>query len=79
MNDLAYKAIKSGGLQKLVDKRALQNEDLYKRLEKETAKRSTWNNFKIHFSRTYNELKDTVGTTQSAGYHAANAVQKHIV
>ena len=36
LNDLAYKAIKSGGLQKLVDKRALQNEDLYKRLDKET-------------------------------------------
>ena len=36
LNDLAYKAIKQGGLKKLVDKRALQNEDLYKRLDKET-------------------------------------------
>jgi hypothetical protein len=36
LNDLAYKAIKQGGLKKLVDKRALANEDLYKRLDKET-------------------------------------------
>jgi hypothetical protein len=35
LNDLAYKAIKHGGLKKLVDKRAIQNEELYKRLDKE--------------------------------------------
>jgi hypothetical protein len=37
LNDLAYKAIKSKSLNKLVDKRALQNEELYNRLEKETS------------------------------------------
>ena len=39
----------------------------------------TWNNFKTHFSRAYNKLKDTVDTAQSAGYHVANAVQEHTV
>ena len=35
MNDLAFKAVNNAGLQKLVDKRALANETLYERLEKE--------------------------------------------
>jgi len=37
LNDQAYKAINKGGLQKMLDKRALQNEDLYKKLEMEAA------------------------------------------
>lgn len=36
MNDLAFKAINSGSLKKMVDKRALVNEELYKKLENET-------------------------------------------
>lgn len=35
LNDLAYKAIQKGGLQKMLDKRALLNEDLYKKLDGE--------------------------------------------
>jgi len=35
MNDLAFKAVNNASLQKLVDKRALANESLYERLEKE--------------------------------------------
>jgi hypothetical protein len=33
LNDVAYKGIKSGALQKMLDKRAIQNENLYERLE----------------------------------------------
>lgn len=35
LNDHAFKAIKQGGLQKLLDKRAINNEGLYQKLEKE--------------------------------------------
>lgn len=35
LNDLAYSAINKGSLNKLVDKRAIANEDLYQKLEKE--------------------------------------------
>jgi hypothetical protein len=35
MNDLAFKAVNNSGLQKMVDKRALANEQLYEKLEKE--------------------------------------------
>lgn len=37
MNDLAFKAINNGSLQKMVDKRAIANEELYEKLEKEAA------------------------------------------
>jgi hypothetical protein len=33
LNDMAYKAIKTGSLNKLLDKRAIQNENLYQKLE----------------------------------------------
>ena len=33
LNDMAYKAIKKGSLNKLVDARAVKNEDLYKKLD----------------------------------------------
>lgn len=33
LNNVAYKGIQSGGLQKLIDKRALNNEGLYQKLE----------------------------------------------
>lgn len=36
LNDMAFKAIKTGSLNKLLDKRAIANEDLYQKLEKET-------------------------------------------
>jgi len=36
LNDMAYKAINMGSLNKMIDKRAILNEDLYARLEKET-------------------------------------------
>jgi hypothetical protein len=36
LNDLAFKAIKTGTLNKLMDKRAMTNEDLYQRLDRET-------------------------------------------
>ena len=32
----------------------------------------TWEEFKIHFSRAYHELKETMETAQSAGFHGAN-------
>ena len=35
LNDVAYKAIKSGSLQKMMDKRALQNKGLYEKLDQE--------------------------------------------
>jgi hypothetical protein len=35
MNDLAFKARNNGSLQKMVDKRAIANEELYEKLEKE--------------------------------------------
>tara|TARA_B110000285_G_scaffold141354_1_gene158143 strand:+ start:1408 stop:1752 length:345 start_codon:yes stop_codon:yes gene_type:complete len=37
MNDLAFKARNNGSLQKMVDKRAIANEELYEKLEKEAA------------------------------------------
>lgn len=36
LNDLAYKSINKGSLNKMVDKRAIGNQDLYQKLEKET-------------------------------------------
>jgi hypothetical protein len=36
LNDVAYKGIKKGGLQKMVDKRALKNEALYQKSEQES-------------------------------------------
>lgn len=36
LNDMAYKAIKKGTLNKMLDKRAIANEDLYQKLEKES-------------------------------------------
>lgn len=35
LNDSAFKAIQRGGLQKMLDKRALTNESLYEKLDKE--------------------------------------------
>ena len=37
MNHLAYQGIKQGTINKLLDKRALQNEIYYEQLEKESA------------------------------------------
>lgn len=33
LNDMAYKGVSEGSLNKLLDKRAIQNEELYKRLD----------------------------------------------
>lgn len=41
INDTAYKAIQSTGMQKMIDKRALANESLYEKLENEVAKLSS--------------------------------------
>jgi hypothetical protein len=35
MNDLAFKAVNNSSLQKMVDKRAVANTELYEKLEKE--------------------------------------------
>jgi len=35
LNDLAFKGIQKGGLQKMIDKRAITNEDLYTKLDQE--------------------------------------------
>lgn len=35
LNDVAFKAVNNSSLQKMLDKRAVGNEDLYKKLDKE--------------------------------------------
>ena len=39
----------------------------------------TWANFKKHFTRAHNDLRETKATTSAAGYHSANAVQENTV
>lgn len=51
LNSLAFRVIKSGRLNKLVDKRAVTNEGLYKKLEKEA---STFVK-SLDFSKLYTE------------------------
>ncbi len=41
LNDMAYKAIKKGSLNKLVDQRAIKNENLYQKLEQKALELSS--------------------------------------
>lgn len=56
LNDMAYKAIKSGKLNKLADKRALQNETKFRDNEKQAHKHVK----KLDFDKLQEEQKDIV-------------------
>ena len=60
MNDEAYKAIKQGGFQKMLDKRALQNEGTYASNEKEI--KDIVKKFNLEeLSKKYKEVVDDIG------------------
>ena len=60
MNDLAFKAVNNASLQKLVDKRALANESLYERLEKEAIDMTRKMDFKA-LGEQHKEVIDSIG------------------
>ena len=60
LNDMAYKAINKGSLQKMIDKRAMNNETLYQKLEKETNDMVSKLDFKA-IAETNKNIVDEIG------------------
>jgi hypothetical protein len=60
MNDLAYKAINNTSLQKMVDKRAILNEELYEKLEKQAADITSKMDFK-KLGETHKNIIEEIG------------------
>ena len=58
LNNLAYKKIKSSRLNKLIDKRAIQNESVYKRLEDEAAALKRSFDFGMIFKKNEKVIND---------------------
>jgi hypothetical protein len=73
LNDLAFKAINKTSLNKVIDKRAIKNEDLYKKLELEIidfAKKVD----KDELGQKYKEAIDEIGRCPLSQLDAAEAI-----
>ena len=71
LNDMAYKAIKTGSLNKLLDKRAIANEDLYQKLEKETFDIVS----KLNFEKLEQENNEIVNQIGDCLYSVQNTIE----
>lgn len=71
LNDLAYKGVQRGGLQKLIDKRAIGNDELYQKLEQEL-KRAVK---KIDFKKIESEQQQVIADLGDCIMSCMNTVE----
>lgn len=75
MNDLAFKAVNNSSLQKMIDKRAVANEQLYEKLEKEAIDITSKMDFK-KLEEQHKELIDSVGNCPLSVVNTIEALEE---
>ena len=75
MNDLAYKARNNCSLQKMVDKRAIANEELYEKLEKEAADITSKMDFE-KLAETHKSVIEEIGNCPLSVMNTVEALEE---
>lgn len=75
LNDVAFKAVNSTGLQKMLDKRAVGNEELYQKLEKEAIDITKKFDFK-KLAETHKEVIEDIGNCPLSCMDAMEALEE---